>query len=1006
MLRSTLAGVVLLAAAASPAQAAPRMLVSPGGALTKPSGESRTVIARDFLGAHGFSSSDLGSPQVQQTPGGVTIVSYAPTFRGVHTFDGARVVLDRSGEVVESLGSPPPAAVASATPKLSAAESVEAAERRFGGPTPATEPTLTFYENRLGWDFTYGDDHVVVDASDGALLYRASLLKSANDATVYPLAPGASPAQAVTFPAGWLAADATTLDGPHAHAYSDADGDHAVDPGEEVGRTAAGDFNYPLHDFSAQVEDRRGPAGCGRVLCTWDSSVPGSWRMNRQADTVQAFYLANTFHDHLAEPDTVAFLPPFAFEKANGDALELEADEGAATGANDLPDFLHLNNASMDTHPQGQPPRMQMILFEDEFQGFQPYAEINGGDDALVLWHEYTHGLTSRLITTADGQEALDSGQASAMSEGWSDWYALDFADRQGLMVDDADVIGDMDAGADVDSTSALNPGGHLARTQGIDCPVGAGSPSPTTRCPGGLATGAGGYTFGDYGKVGQYGPEPHSDGEIWSETLWDVRRALIEHTGSDAEGSRLAEQLITEGLRLTPPEPTFLEARDAILAADRALQLGLQDTLWQVFARRGMGFYAGTSSVDDVEPLEDFNTPPPASAPNGTLTGTVTDSQTGAGIAGVAIALGPLTTKTDGSGRYSLSVAQGRYPRLRFTAAGYDENASTPFTVAPDATAVKDIELVRNWSAASGGATISDQSADAEAAGGPPCGPAAMLAQDDRHGWVMLRTDAVPPLDPPVSAPFAVVELPQAVDVAHIGIDPTPRCQFGDPSDQSAALGSYRLEVSADGRTFRPFERDGRGVFGPSDLHRLDLVAPDGDNGRNVRFIRIDPLEPQDSTCSFPCEAALDDNVGQLEVFGVAAGSQPATAPPANTPAAAPPAPAPDTRPAPAPAKPTAQIPARGRGGKIAIPVTCASSCTVSVKLVASAATAKRDKLRRRTLASVKKTVHAKATLTLELTPAAVRALKRAHRASISGVLTVKISGGTSAKRTVKLSR
>src|SRR5689334_19415524 len=103
MLRSTLAAAAVLAAAAAPAQAAPRMLVNPAGALTGPSGASRTSIARDFLAGHGFGAGGLGPPAVQQTPGGVTIVAFRPTVRGVPAFEGARVVVDRSGRVVEAL---------------------------------------------------------------------------------------------------------------------------------------------------------------------------------------------------------------------------------------------------------------------------------------------------------------------------------------------------------------------------------------------------------------------------------------------------------------------------------------------------------------------------------------------------------------------------------------------------------------------------------------------------------------------------------------------------------------------------------------------------------------------------------------------------------------------------------------------------------------------------------------------------------------------------------------
>jgi extracellular elastinolytic metalloproteinase len=643
---------------------------------------------------------------------------------------------------------------------------------------------------------------------------------------------------------------------------------------------------------------------------------------------------------------------------------------------------------------------MQMYLWKYSAP-FQSYLEVNGGDNALIVWHEYTHGLTSRLITTVDGEEALDFGQAAAMSEGWSDWYALDFAEREGLLIDDPDAIGDVNEGAYTDSTGALHPGGHLARTQGIDCPVGAGSPAPQTRCPGGAATGAGGYTYADYGKVSGF-PEPHADGEIWGETLWDLRRALIEHVASHDEGARLAELLVTEGLRLTPPQPTMLEARDAILAADRALQLGLQDVLWPVFARRGMGFYASTTSVKDVAPLEDFNIPPGPDAPTGVLTGTVTDSRTGLGVADVTISLGSLNAHTDPSGRYALTVPQGRYSRLRYTATGYDENTSTPFTVAGDVTAVKDIALDRDWGAGAGGARISDQSIGADSEGTATCGPAAMLAQDSQHGWVMANPTPLPPLEPSEHMPFAVVELPRAIDVDHIGIDPSPRC-LGDHSDQSAALGEYRLEVSEDGRTFRPFAGDGHGTFGPADVERLNLIAPDGDNGRDVRFVRITPLEPQDETCpTFECEGSFELNVGQLEVFGTVPGSRSAPAPaPAPAPAATPPAAAPPV----APARSSARIPASGRRGRIAIAVTCASPCTVRARLVASAATAKRPAAWR-TLASATRTVRSTVTVTLKLAPRVVRQLKRLHRRSIGGTITVAIAGGPTVKRVVRIPR
>jgi hypothetical protein len=47
---------------------------------------------------------------------------------------------------------------------------------------------------------------------------------------------------------------------------------------------------------------------------------------------------------------------------------------------------------------------------------------------------------------------------------------------------------------------------------------------------------------------------------------------------------------------------------------------------------------------------------------------------------------------------------------------------------------------------------------------------------------------------------------------------------------------------------------------------------------------------------------------------------------------------------------------------------------------------------------------VRSPATLTLKLAPRVVRTLKRLHRRSVSGTLTVTISGGPTAKRVVRI--
>ena len=82
---------------------------------------------------------------------------------------------------------------------------------------------------------------------------------------------------------------------------------------------------------------------------------------------------------------------------------------------------------------------------------------------------------------------------------------------------------------------------------------------------------------------------------EVWCVTLWEMRKRLINHFGY-AAGNNLALQLVTEGMALGPDNPTFIEARDAIV---QALIVNIPycqiawDDVWAAFAKRGMGWGA-----------------------------------------------------------------------------------------------------------------------------------------------------------------------------------------------------------------------------------------------------------------------------------------------------------------------------------------------------------------------------------------------------------------------------
>lgn len=68
----------------------------------------------------------------------------------------------------------------------------------------------------------------------------------------------------------------------------------------------------------------------------------------------------------------------------------------------------------------------------------------------------------------------------------------------------------------------------------------------------------------------------PHGVGFIWATMLWEMTWNLIDEYGFDPDlyngsgGNNLALQLVIDGLKLQPCSPGFIDACDAILAADR----------------------------------------------------------------------------------------------------------------------------------------------------------------------------------------------------------------------------------------------------------------------------------------------------------------------------------------------------------------------------------------------------------------------------------------------------
>jgi extracellular elastinolytic metalloproteinase len=1003
-----------------PVTGTPRAFGRLNGALTGAQAGDPADIALRYVRANadalGLSAADLRTfrSSGRTTANGITHLRWRQEVGGIPAFDNElRVNVDGSGRVINLLGAPRHAlSVGSTTPRLSAAAALAALARNVGsrrtasvsaGPSGARADTrfstgdrarlVLFGEvrsTRLAWHLTFHAApnaiyDAVVDATTGRVLRRANMVK-AIDALVFQNYPGApAGGEQVTVDLDPFLTSTTTLSGRFAHAWSDINDAPATDvpdPTEEVVPDA-----YPFQDFTGPV----GAAGaCDNAhRCSWDHRVANSWEANREQNAVQAFYYVNHFQQHLAAP-------PINFTPAGGgfaddDPVLVETDDGADL-VDGLPDDDHRDNANMFTPPDGQSPTMQMYLF---FNGAfsdgstSPFRDVNGGDDAAIVYHEYTHGLSNRLITDADGAGALNSAQAGAMGEAWGDWYGKDLLNREGFQPDTA-ADGEVDMGAYVDATP------NQIRNQPLDCPVGSTSPA----CPGTPTAGPGGFTYGDFANVvGR--PEVHSDGEIWAETLWQLRGEI---------GSDVAEQIVTEGMRLAPPEPSFLDMRNAILQADITTRGGAEvDGIWSVFANRGMGFFAGTVDGSDIAPVENFDTPPAAGGPTGRIVGRVTDSVTGAPLAGIVVGIGGLDTPpssfvatTNASGTYAIgSVPAGTYPVVVFhPGAGYERFTASTVAVNGNADTTVDAPMRRDWAALSGGA-VPAANDDVGAVLG--CGVDAAFDLSSGSGWSAFNAETpgevfgLPENPHQGSPPTATVRLPTAVNVTGFGVDPSNTC--GD--DPSSATKDLRIEVSSNGTTFATVATP---AFGTADLGQTNTVPVA--TIANVRFVRITMLTNQAN--SAPDSGTGEDftDMSEFEVFG---GPTPATgASPAPAPAPAPapqPQPGGGTLPTQTLARPTGSIATSRVRGRATFTVGCASACRATAKMTVSAATARRLGLSRRTLATVTRrlTAGGRRTFSLTVGSATLRRIRARGVRTVATTVTVAIRDNRGRTRTVR---
>ncbi|KAI8979534.1 Fungalysin metallopeptidase-domain-containing protein [Mycotypha africana] len=320
------------------------------------------------------------------------------------------------------------------------------------------------------------------------------------------------------------------------------------------------------------------------------------------AAVTNLFYWCNTAHD---------FFHRYGFDEKAGNFQQDNLGRGRTNddGAGDAvianaQDGSGRNNANFATPPDGKHGKMRMYIWD------QTKPMRDGDFESGIVIHEYTHGVSIRLTGGPKNSNCLGWGEAGGMGEGWGDFIATVIRMRK-------DYTRDIDFGMGNYANGGEGIRKYKYSTSNVT--------NPST------------YRIMD--RFDYWGV--HAKGEVWAEMLYEVYWNLVDRLGFTPEwfppvpedtyktamdeddlnkvrthitsyGNTLAVQLVIDGMKLQPCNPTFTSARDAILEAERQLTGGQYHCdIYRAFAKRGLGPGAKLERKGWIEQrVEDYSLP------------------------------------------------------------------------------------------------------------------------------------------------------------------------------------------------------------------------------------------------------------------------------------------------------------------------------------------------------------------------------------------------------------
>ena len=414
---------------------------------------------------------------------------------------------------------------------------------------------------------------------------------------------------------GWITDDTNILDGNATQAGSDIDASNGIEAVEQ-GDTACPGAGCRVFT-SAWNPQPGGPPPGDDPLGTGAGNIAA-----RRGANIQMFYVMNLYHDELYRLGFTESARNFQhsnFGRGGNEADRISSEGQDQTVGPSCSATPCTDNANFSTPADGSRGRMQMYIWS----GHTPRRDGTG--DADIIIHEVTHGTSSRLHGNGSGL----GNQGGMMGEGWGDFYA------HSLLSQESDGVNGVYAlsGYSTSGVGGLTgsyyygirrfPTAVISTTGGDARPGCNNQPCPhnpltfkhvNTGCDTTLGTNSAvtsafrrNPVFGSLASCSGV----HNGGEIWKSALWEVRARMVSRLGFAAGTTRVL-QAVTDGMKLSPISPTFLQGRDAIIAAVSSLPFAPEASadvadVREGFRVRGMGFSASVQSSTAVTEAFDF---------------------------------------------------------------------------------------------------------------------------------------------------------------------------------------------------------------------------------------------------------------------------------------------------------------------------------------------------------------------------------------------------------------